>query len=104
MVLQIKISQESCTKCMQTVNEKSQFLIKHSIASVSLKCGKEAAASNSLPSSSSGFHIKKKTKPTKRAISASESFLHFYQLSKATRSLLCSLEPYGLDCSFTKEK
>lgn len=68
IVLQIKVSQESCTKCMQTVNEKSQFLTKHSTnASVSLKCSKEAAASNSLPSSSSGFHMEKKTKPTKKS-------------------------------------
>lgn len=34
----------------------------------------------------------------------SGTFLYFYQLSKATRSFLCTLQHYGLDCFFTKEQ
>lgn len=66
----------------------------------------EAAASNSLPSSSSepDFIGRKKPKPTKKPGSASGTFLYFYQLGKATRSFSCTQEHYGLDCSFTEEQ
>lgn len=100
MVLKIKISHE------QTVHEKSRPLYKNSSnASVSLNHDKEAAASNSLPSSSSELEFigrkKKATKPQLMPVGLSYTF---YQVRKATRSFSCTLQHYGLDCSFTKEQ
>lgn len=99
MVLKIKLSHE------QTVHEKGLSLYKNCItASVSLNCDKEAAASNSLPSSSSALDFIRIKKQSLWKKQCSGTFLYFYQLSKSPRSFLRTIEPYGLDCSFSKEQ
>lgn len=100
MVLKIKLSHE------QTVQEKGLSLYKNCTnASVSLNYDKEAAASNSLPSPSSELDfIRIKKQSQWKKTSAVGLFYIFYQLSKSSRSFLCTIEHYGLDCSFTKEQ
>lgn len=72
MVLKIKLSHE------QTVHEKGLSLYKNcSTASVSLNCDKEAAMSNSLPSSSSELDFIRIKKQSQWKKQCSGTFLYF---------------------------
>lgn len=99
IVLKTKIKKMSLAPniCKQFVKRVSLFTKTVPMTWYIRSCDKEAAASNSLPSSELDF-MGRKRKANKK-----NQFQYIYQLSKATRSFLCTLEQYRLDYFFSNK-
>lgn len=90
---------------MQTVHEESHLHKNSSNTSVSLNHDKEAAASNSLPSSSSKLDFTGRRKQSQQKNSWCQwDFPTLLSAQQSYKVILCTLEHYGLDCSFTEEQ